>query len=363
MMERDKVMDSSHRKKICLVSFSDNYDHQTAVYSLYSSLSPDCDVSTIGLIDPKASFPDTPNNYLFECPKRPGVTKGSFAFKTVRKIVDRLMKDRVDVVYFESVHLWNLFVVLLLPKKITVISTIHDVIPHDGSKAVSTLQRALCKLSDQIVVKSRSSVDVLADQYKIPKRKVKYLPIWHSFPNYQSPGNMTNVFLFFGRLKKYKGVHFLPEIVQKCPCAHFVIAGEADEYSRPLVKELELYDNVTVVDGVINPDTMDRLFKNCAWVILPYLSATQSGVVVDSYERSRPVIAFEVGNLSEQVRDGETGFLVPEGDLEAFSSRINEVCGFGLERVSWYAKNAYNFGIENYSSQSIAQHFAEVFGL
>lgn len=54
-------------------------------------------------------------------------------------------------------------------------------------------------------------------------------------------------------------------------------------------------------------------FHGSDWSILPYTSATQSGVIVDSYRLSRPVIAFNVGAISEQIEGGVTGFLIEAG--------------------------------------------------
>lgn len=61
---------------ICLVTFSDNADHQNTVYSMYSELSGEVPVYTVGIVDPKsdqAVFSD--NNFYTDCPKRPGITR------------------------------------------------------------------------------------------------------------------------------------------------------------------------------------------------------------------------------------------------------------------------------------------------
>ena len=58
--------------------------------------------------------------------------------------------------------------------------------------------------------------------------------------------------------------------------------------------------------------------------MLPYLSATQSGIAQIAYNFDLPVIATDVGGLSEVVHDGVTGLLVPPGDPRALAARIME---------------------------------------
>lgn len=60
-------------------------------------------------------------------------------------------------------------------------------------------------------------------------------------------------------------------------------------------------------DYYVSDEEMKNYFVNCDWVILPYNSASQSGVIIDAYKYSRPVISFEVGAIVEQIIDGKSG--------------------------------------------------------
>ena len=57
-------------------------------------------------------------------------------------------------------------------------------------------------------------------------------------------------------------------------------------------------------------------------LVLPYVSATQSGIVQVAYAYDRPVVSTNVGGLPEVVREGETGFLVPPSDPEALAEAV-----------------------------------------
>lgn len=105
-------------KKICLITFSNNADHQNTVYSMFNALHSKCEIYTIGIVNPKTNIaPQTPNNFYVNCPKRPGIGKGTFNIKVLFKIKSIIDRNRIDCIYFESQHLWNMFVMLLCPTK------------------------------------------------------------------------------------------------------------------------------------------------------------------------------------------------------------------------------------------------------
>jgi glycosyltransferase involved in cell wall biosynthesis len=74
-------------------------------------------------------------------------------------------------------------------------------------------------------------------------------------------------------------------------------------------------------DYVANEDVGVR-FSASDLVVLPYRSATQSGIVQVAYQLERPVLCTRVGGLEEMITDGETGLLVPPGDEKALVAAI-----------------------------------------
>ena len=56
--------------------------------------------------------------------------------------------------------------------------------------------------------------------------------------------------------------------------------------------------------------------------MLPYVSATQSGIVQIAYNYDLPVVTTNVGGLPEVVHDGRTGFIVPPQDSAALAAAI-----------------------------------------
>ena len=78
------------------------------------------------------------------------------------------------------------------------------------------------------------------------------------------------------------------------------------------------------MDRYIENEAVPKLFREADLVVLPYLSATQSGVVPLAYQFDVPVIASDVGGLSEVVIHGKTGYLTPVGDFRSLAGKVDE---------------------------------------
>ena len=85
--------------------------------------------------------------------------------------------------------------------------------------------------------------------------------------------------------------------------------GTAPTELRAQVRELGLDDRVEIRDRFIPNDEAALLFSAADASLLPYRSATQSGVVPLSFTYGRPVIATRVGGLPAAVADGVDGIL------------------------------------------------------
>lgn len=346
-------------KKICLITFSNNADHQNTVYSMFNALNHSHDVYTIGIVNPKTNIaPHTGHNFYVNCPKRPGVTKDTFNFKVLFQIKRIIEKNDIDVIYFESQHIWNMFIMLLCKSKTKVVA-VHDVIPHDGNKAMALANYVTCHLSNRIILRNYMFKDILSKKYKIKSEKITCFELWRNFPE-KTELTFSNTFLYFGRIRKYKGFDLLAKIIEQTPNTRYRIVGEADEESKYLVDYVKHFENVSLCDYEVSDTQMIEEFKNADWIILPYSSATQSGVITDACRYARPVISFNVGAISEQIENGKTGYLINPGNIEDFVKKINEVSKFSCDRLIEFSNNAYSFGHKKYSAENFAEKFYEL---
>jgi glycosyltransferase involved in cell wall biosynthesis len=104
-----------------------------------------------------------------------------------------------------------------------------------------------------------------------------------------------------------------------------VIVGEFyddPEKYRAALDALKTQGQLTLVDRYVPNEEVGVYFSAADLVIVPYLSATQSGVIQIAYDFLKPVVATTVGGIPEVVDDGGTGYLVPPGDAPAMAAAV-----------------------------------------
>lgn len=136
--------------------------------------------------------------------------------------------------------------------------------------------------------------------------------------------------LFFGFIKPYKGVVHLIDAAPLLKTRYgdqvrVLVVGDIYGDKQPYLDRIEAGgagDIIHLVDGFVPDEMVESYFVAADLVVLPYVSATQSGIVQIAYNYDRPVVTTDVGGLPEVVQDGHTGFLVPPGDAAALADAI-----------------------------------------
>jgi len=145
------------------------------------------------------------------------------------------------------------------------------------------------------------------------------------------------IVLFFGYVRRYKGLQILLSALQevrKTLPVRLLVVGEfyvdQAEYQKQ-IEDLGLQSSVTVVADYVPNDRVAAYFSAADVVILPYLSATQSGITQIAYNFDKPVIASDVGGLAEVVKHGVTGTIVPPNQPGLLAEAILEYYRRNLE--------------------------------
>jgi len=204
------------------------------------------------------------------------------------------------------------------------IITIHDAVSHKGEsflkKIVHKMQLVAYSLFfKKIIVHS----DIIKRQLPsfINRNKIFVIPhinYNHLFQNNHAKGlSVKNKFtvLFFGRILEYKGLKYLINAFNNLDENKYelIIAGEGDIGIHINKK------NIKVINRFISDSEIPNLFNNTDVVVVPYIEASQSGVIYLSFAYSKPVIATNVGSLDDIVNDGENGYVVrPKSSRELF---------------------------------------------
>ena len=221
-------------------------------------------------------------------------------------------------------------------KGMTVLYICDNIIPHEKRPGNTLLNRIGLAFVDRFIVQSRSvRNDLLTFVPDAVYREVPH-PVYEIFP----PGLDKNaarerlgldgdrIILYFGFFRHYKG---LPTLIQamdlllKEAAVRLVICGEfyeGREEITGLIESLKVSHAITLADHFIPNEAVGLYFSAADVVVLPYYSATQSGIVQVAYHYDKPVIITRVGGLPEVVPDGKTGFVVDPRDPEALAAAI-----------------------------------------
>ncbi len=210
-------------------------------------------------------------------------------------------------------------------KKISIISIVDNLIPHEKRPGDNFLTKYFIKPVDGFISMSSS---VTKDIRKMTNKPLEYCP----HPLFDDFGELNdkksakkklglstdhNYILFFGLIRKYKGLDLLlkamctPEV--KNLSLKLIVAGEfyinKDPYLK-IVTENSLEEHVTILDRFIPNQEVADYFNMADLVVLPYKSATQSGVTQIAFHFEKPMVVTNVGGLAEIVPDGIAGYVI-----------------------------------------------------
>ena len=211
---------------------------------------------------------------------------------------------------------------------ITCITECHNVLPHERSPLDGPLIRFALSPSDHLITHSETDrQDLLAI---FPRREitVSQLP---SLPEFSGPATNSRsgrTILFFGKVRKYKGLdvllNALPKVLSKVDCT-LRVAGEfydsIDKYEELILRNA-IEKHVDVDNRYVANEEVAAIFECADVLVLPYISASQSDVARIALSNGLPVIASRVGGLSETVIDRVNGLLFEPGDPAALADQI-----------------------------------------
>jgi glycosyltransferase involved in cell wall biosynthesis len=251
--------------------------------------------------------------------------------------MEALLAARPDACYFVSVHPANGPFAWAIKRQVrsasgrppVIAMHIHDPLPHPGlsSLAIFTTQQMQLRAADRVFVYGAALARHVHRLYAIPNRRIATIPhgVYRPPRDEAPPDTPPQWFSFLGRIERYKGLDvFLKaaeDVALDFPNSRFYVggAGDLEPYREALDR---LGSRVVVEHREISNEETDEVMRKSWAVVLPYTSATQSGVIPVAYWNGSPVISTNAGALAEMVREGETGFIVHPGDAAAVADRM-----------------------------------------
>jgi glycosyltransferase involved in cell wall biosynthesis len=231
-----------------------------------------------------------------------------------------------------------------LKTKTKIISLLHNAVPHEPRFFDKTFAQLLFNRSYAFMVMSETvKNDLLALK---PDAHYGLMP----HPLYDHFGKKINrkealqsldlnvekkTLLFFGLIRDYKGLDLLIEALSLLDESYqLVIAGESygsfDKYQKQ-IDSSPAKNRIKVLNQYIENKTVPLLFSAADLLVLPYKSATQSGVIPVAYHFDTPIVATEVGDLKATIGDTGTG-IACTASARSLADGIQMIFTIGKER-------------------------------
>ena len=294
------------------------------------------------------------------------------SLNTLKDTVKKIRKFRPDVVHMQLGG--GVIDLVLLPffKRYPLVATFHDVRMHIGeeSRQADFIRYWLRKYSDEIIVHGEKLREQMMRVYNLPGEKVHAIHIGEHevapFKKYERVDikEEGNLILFFGRIYPYKGLEYLikaePLITKEVPNAKIVIAGAGGNFEKYEEMMGSRRESFIVHNYRIPYEEGAELFQRSSVVVLPYIQASQSGVVPTAYGFKKPVVVTDVGSIPEIVDDNKTGFVVPPRDSQALAMAVVRLLKDEKLRKEM-GENAYKKLKEDFSWDRIVVQTMEVY--
>lgn len=231
-----------------------------------------------------------------------------------------------DLIHVTDIRKTTFFLLPFIVRKKHKLLTVHDPIPHEKKSYIRDLfeRRIPYKCFQNLLFLSESLLSQFkkryGEDYTIYQSR---LSLYDYLSKYKVLENQYGKYiLFFGRKCSYKGIELLVSSFLQSNCVKqgykLVIAGAGPIH--PVPSNL----SIIVIDRYIENEELATLIGNCQFVVLPYLSATQSGCLMSVFQFRKLVVATNVGDF-KNVIDEMTGIIVPSNDIAELRDGIDRM--------------------------------------
>ncbi|NQU34852.1 MAG: glycosyltransferase [Bacteroidetes bacterium] len=298
-------------------------------------------------------------------------------------------------------------------KNIEIFFDLHFVIQKEGSALDNRLTKIGIKHADSYIVHAFKTADELKQLFPQKKFEVierdneitgnglKVLKLYHPVYDMFKPnpdidiaevkkemGLKENVFLFFGFIRKYKGLHNVIEafaaLAKQRNDVSLIICGESfwntldssklstriknatfgvakklflknqdneqDYNPLALIEELNIKELVHLNNEFVPNEDVPKYFQVSDNIMLYYLTATPSGVESIGYNFNMPMLATNVGHFPETVVDGFNGYMAKDGDIASMTNAMNKAIEKPIDRKN-VAATSKDMSWNNYAKE------------
>ncbi len=271
-----------------------------------------------------------------------------FTWQQAWRRLQRLQPDLVILpwwVYFWTPHFYYLAQRIKRKLNGRLLFVCHNVVAHESNRLAKFCTSLVLQRGDLFLVHSKEDEANL--KRILPRAKIAraFHPSYDVFQQNgitkasarQQLGLQGKTILFFGFVRPYKGLKYLLEampIILQEEKVNLLVVGEfweGKEECLNQIKALGIEKNVVVIDRYVPNEEVEVFFAASDLLVMPYVSATGSGLVQLAFGMGTPALVTSVGALPEVVRDEQTGYIVPPQDSTAIAARVIQYYRMNLE--------------------------------
>lgn len=259
-----------------------------------------------------------------------GASLGVLRLPALRqRLVRQARSIRADVVVSAMNHVWTPLVAGALPGAgLPFVSMVHDALPHPGDPAFAWDWRLRQELNAAAGAVAFSEAVARAVAARRPGLPILQLPLGAHLPSTGAGAAKPMAdFLFFGRLRAYKGLDLLRDAFAALRARHpgvtLRVVGEGD--LDACAPGLAALPGVVVESRWVPDEEMPGLLAAARTVVLPYREASQSGVLPIALALGIPVVATPVGGLPAQLEHGISGLLARDVSAPALAEAMASI--------------------------------------
>ena len=339
-------------------------------------------ISTFSLQYPSILFPGKSQYSTSEKPKDLEIISEVNSVNPINwlRIGFKIKKQKPDILIlkywipFMSPCLGTISRIVKSNKHTKVIVVVDNLIPHEKRMGDNLLNSYFVASVDGFITMSKSVFDDL-DQFDENKKKVLGVhPLYDNFGVSKTKEEALdslkldksfNYMLFFGIIRKYKGLDILLEAINKVSNLDIklLIAGECYSQKNRYKKMIDCYnlnDKIIWHNYYIPDNDIKYYFSACDAVVLPHKKISQSGIIPIAYEFNKLVICSNISSFKENIIDNKTGYLFENNNSNSLSIKIEYI--YSNHNFINSVKFIKKFK-KRYSNQNIINDFKKLISL
>lgn len=303
--------------------------------------------------------------------------------KGYKKILTIIKEKKIEILHLQYITFspidYNY--IKKIKKYCKVILTIHDINNFDSHFYDKIYFKKIYNAVDSLIIQTENNIERFKKLFPEVNENKIHLAYHGHFLGFADVHDKNDarkhlglpmdkfVFMFFGQIKKVKGVDLLikafSDVVKEYPDSYLLIAGKIwhsnQEYYEEVIKSNNIPTESIRTDIKFIPDNdIGYYFSACDIVCLPYTELYQSGVVQLSYAYKKPAIVSDLPAFLTVVKDDSMGYIFKTGDIGSLSEKMRKAIQ-NKENISYLSECCYEYIKEKYSWDTIADKISNIY--